>query len=97
VLNTARYLVQIHRVIQSFISVQFKSHPAIVKEISLFMVTEQADPKEILDLGVKCKKAESDAAKATSELKKLTESHNDLKRKHESLIADFKLVKAKVK
>jgi hypothetical protein len=90
-------IFQTHRVIQSFIGVQFKSHPAFVKEISLFMVTERVDPKEILDLGVKCKKAESDTAKAVADLKKLTESHTDLKRKYESLFADFKLVKAKVK
>jgi hypothetical protein len=90
-------IFQTHRVIDSFISVQFKSHPAIVKEISLFMVTERVDPKEVLDLSVKCKKAESDAAKAVADMKKLSEAHNELKRKHESLHADFKLVKAKVK
>jgi hypothetical protein len=90
-------IFQTHRVIKSFVDVQFKSHPAIVKEISLFMVTERVDPKEIQELGVKCKKAEGDAAKAVADLKKLSESHNELKRKHESLMADFKLVKAKVK
>jgi hypothetical protein len=90
-------IFQTQRVIQSFISVQFKSHPAIVKEISLFMVTELVDPKEMLELSTKCKKAEADAAKAVVEVKKLTEVHNDLKRKHEALHADFKLVKAKVK
>jgi hypothetical protein len=80
-----------------FISVQFKSHPAIVKEISLFMVTERVDPKEVSDLSVRCKKAEGDAAKSVADMKKLAESHADLKRKHEALHADFKLVKAKVK
>jgi hypothetical protein len=38
-------IFQTNRVIQSFVGVQFKSHPAIVKEISLFMVTERVDPK----------------------------------------------------
>jgi hypothetical protein len=90
-------IFQTHRVVQSFIAIQFKSHPAIVKEISLFMVKEQVNPKEILDIGVKCKKAKLDAAKAISDLKKLTESHNELKRKRESLFANFKLIKAKVK
>lgn len=91
-------IFQTHHAIQSFISMQFKSHPAIVKEISLFMETECVDPKEIIDLGLKCKKAEREAMKAVADLvKKLMESHNELKRKHESLFADFKLVKAKVK
>jgi hypothetical protein len=90
-------IFQTHRVIQSFIGVQFKSHPAtIVKEISLFMVTERVDPKEILDLGLKCKKAEAEATKVVGDVKKLTESHNELKRKHDALLAGFKLIKAKV-
>jgi hypothetical protein len=90
-------IFQTHRVIESFISVEFKSHPAIVKEISLFMVTERVDPKESLELSVKCKKAEADSAKAIADLKKLNEAHNKLKQKHEFLHADFKLVKANVK
>jgi hypothetical protein len=57
-------IFQTQRVIQRFISVQFKSHPAIVKEISLFMVTERVDPKEVKDLSLKCKKAKADSAKA---------------------------------
>jgi hypothetical protein len=77
--------------------VQFKSHPTIVKEISLFMVTERVDPKEVLDLSVKCKKAEADASKVVADMKKLTEAHSELRRKHESLHVDFKIVKAKVK
>jgi hypothetical protein len=61
------------------------------------MVTEHVDPKEIQGLGVKCKQAEGNAAKACADMKKLTEAHNELKRKHKSLLADFKVVKAKVK
>jgi hypothetical protein len=90
-------IFQMHRIIQSFISVQFKSHPAIVKEISLFMVTERVDPKKMLELSVKCKKAGADSAKAVADLKKLNEAHNELKRKHETLHANFKVVNAKVK
>ena len=88
---------QTHRIIASFGSVNFQSHPFIVTEISLFMVRERVDAKEVSDLGAKCKKAEESANKATAEVKRLLESHNDLKRKHDALQADFKLVKAKVK
>jgi hypothetical protein len=35
---------QTHRTIQSFIAVQFQSHPSIVTEISLFMVRERVAP-----------------------------------------------------
>jgi hypothetical protein len=88
---------QTHIIIQTFISVQFQSHPLIVTEISLFMVRERVDPKEIEELALKCKKAEESAAKSSVEVKKLLESQNDLKRKHDALHAEFKLVKAKVK
>ena len=88
---------QTHRIIASFVSVNFQSHPFIVTEISLFMVRERVDAKEVSDLGAKCKKAEESANKATAEVKRLLEAHNDLKRKHDALQADFKLVKAKVK
>jgi hypothetical protein len=88
---------QTHRVIDSFVSVQFQSHPFIVTEISLFMVRERVDAKEVADLGAKCKKAEESSNKAAGEVKRLLEAHNDLKRKHDALHAEFRLVKAKVK
>jgi hypothetical protein len=88
---------QTHRIIQSFIDVQFQSHSKIVTEISLFMVRERVDPQEIEVLAIKCRKAEESSSKATAELKKLQESQSDLKRKHDALHADFKVVKAKVK
>jgi hypothetical protein len=88
---------QTHRVIQSFISVKFQSHPFIVTEISLFMVRERVDSKEVEALATKCQKAEETSSKASAEVKRLLESHNDLKRKHDALHAEFKLVKAKVK
>jgi hypothetical protein len=72
---------QTHRVIQTFIAVQFQSHPSIVTEISLFMVRERVDPKEIEDLSAKCRKAKESAAKATMETKKLLESHTDFETK----------------
>jgi hypothetical protein len=86
---------QTHRVIQSFIDVQFQSHSKIVTEISLFMVRERVDPQEIELLASKCKKAEEGTIKATAELKKLQESQGDLKRKHDALSSEFKLLKAK--
>ena len=86
---------QTHRIIASFVSVNF--HPFIVTEISLFMVRERVDAKEVSDHGAKCRKAEESANKDTAEVKRRCESHNDLKRKHDALHAEFKLVKAKVK
>jgi hypothetical protein len=86
---------QAHIIIQTFIAVQFQSHPLIVTEISLFMVRENVDPKEIEGLASKCKKAKESAAKSGAEVKTLLESHNDLKRKHDALHAEFKITKVK--
>jgi hypothetical protein len=57
------------------------------------MVRECFDSKEVASLGVKCKKAEESANKAAAEVKWLLESHNNLKRKHDALHAEFRLVK----
>jgi hypothetical protein len=88
---------QTHRSIDSFVSVQFQSHPFVVTEISLFVVRERVKAKEVADLGVKRKKAEESANKAAGEVKRLLEAHKDLKRKHDALHAKFRLVKGKVK
>ena len=38
---------QTYRIITSFVSVSFQSHPFIVTEINLFMVQERVDAKEV--------------------------------------------------
>ena len=55
------------------------------------------DSKEIEDLAAKCRKSEDNSNKATIVVKRLVESLNNLKRKHDALHAQFRLVKAKVK
>ena len=80
------------RVIQSFISVEFQSHPFIATKISLFMVCEQIDSKEVEDLAAKYRKAVDNSNKATIEVKHLVESLNNLKRKHDALHTEFRPV-----
>ena len=87
---------QSHRVMDEFILVGFKGHPAIVKQMSLFMVTERVDPSEIVGMMNKVVKAETAADKATAESKRLTEANAVLKRKVDALAENFETFKKKV-
>jgi hypothetical protein len=87
---------QSHRVMEEFITVGFKGHPSIVKEMSMFMVTERVDPSEILGMMTKVSKAEAAAASASAEAKRLTETNGVLKRRLDSLSENFEAFKKKV-
>jgi hypothetical protein len=88
---------------EEFIRVGFKGHPAIVKQMSLFMVTERVDPSEILGMMTKVSKAKAAADKATAEAKKhgdnytkLNEAFGVQKRKLDALSEHFDTYKKKV-
>jgi hypothetical protein len=87
---------QSHRVMEEFITVGFKGHPSIVKEMSMFMVTERVDPSEILGMMTKVSKAEAAAASAAAEAKRLTEANGVLKRRLDSFSENFEAFKKKV-
>ena len=96
-------VLQCHRVVTDFTSVQFRGHTAIVKELSLFMLTERVDPSEMLALETKVSVAENSAANAKKEVKTmetkvsgLVENLNALKRKHDNLQIDHDKLKKKV-
>jgi hypothetical protein len=46
-------VLQCHRVMKDFISKQFRGHPQMVKQISLFMIHERVDPVEFGKMEVK--------------------------------------------
>jgi chloramphenicol O-acetyltransferase len=96
--NTAAYLwavLQCHRVMQEFIMVKFRGHPAIVKEMTLFMLIERVDATELKNITDALKKVEKLADQASSATSKLTEQYNALKRNHDNLVNDVKLLKTK--
>jgi hypothetical protein len=53
-------VMQCHRIMTESMVVQFEGHPAIVKEISLFIITERVDLKEMEALLELVKKVESE-------------------------------------
>jgi hypothetical protein len=87
---------QSHRVMEEFILVGFKGHPSIVKQMSLFMVTERVDPSEILGMMTKVTKAEAAAEKATAEAKRLAEANGVQKLRLDALSENFETFKKKV-
>jgi methyl-accepting chemotaxis protein len=96
--NKAAYLwavLQCPRVLQEFILVKFRGHPAIVKEMTLFMLIERVDATELKSMTELLKKVEKIAEQANSASSKLTDQVNALKRTHDNLANDVKLLKSK--
>jgi hypothetical protein len=90
-------------VVASFLDVQFRGHTSIVKEMSLFMLTERVDPTELVGILQRVRDAEAAAASAKLDFKKLSEKFVALstevagvKRQHNDLQNTYKQTKAKV-
>ena len=62
-----------HEVMEDFLKAGFRSHPLIVKEISLFMLRERVDPLEMTSV-------KTEMEKLKSEVKKLATANLDLKK-----------------
>ena len=62
-----------HAVMDDFLQAGFRSHPLIVKEISLFMLRERVDPVDLASV-------QSEVEKFKSELKKLQTANTELKK-----------------
>jgi hypothetical protein len=80
-----------------FIDVKFRGHPAIVKEMTLFMLTERVDPSEIGRLVDRVKDAEAKGAQATKTCAALEKEVTALKRNYDNMLNEVKQLKAKVK
>jgi hypothetical protein len=87
-------VLQCHRVVQQFIRLNFRGHPAVVKEMSLFMLTKRVDPSEMEWLQNRLKAAEAAAEAATKGLDAATTSIATLKRGYDNLVEDIKWLKA---
>jgi hypothetical protein len=90
-------VLRCHRIMQQFIDVKFRGHPAIVKEMTLFMLTERVDPSEICKLLERVKEAEAKAAQALRTTLVLEKEVGSLKRNYDNLMNDVKQLKAKTK
>jgi hypothetical protein len=88
-------VLQCHRVGMTFDQVNYRGHPAVVKEMSLFMLTERVDPSELDACIERAKRAEKEALDAKMEVSKMKDKVESLNRDSKQLQADIKLLKAK--
>ena len=88
-------VLRCHRIMQQFIDVRFRGHPAIVKEMTLFMLTERVDPSEIGLLVERVKEAEAKGIQAQKIAMTLEKDVAVLKRNYDNLMNEIKQLKAK--
>jgi hypothetical protein len=88
-------VLQCHRVGAAFDLVKYRGHPAVVKEMSLFMLTERVDPSEIEACSKRAEKAEKVAWEAQCEVAKLKDTVASLNREFKNAQIDLKALKAK--
>jgi hypothetical protein len=86
-------VLQSHRLAHAFELVEYWGHPSVVKEMSLFMLTERVDPSEVGLISEQAKKVERAVADATSKVAKLKDTVASLKGGFSNLKDDFALVK----
>jgi hypothetical protein len=83
-------VLKCHQVVQEFVSVNFSAHPELVKEMSLFMLTERVDPDEVTTLNkALVSSMKTDVAAATTELASVKAKHDDVNKRLGDLIAAF--------
>jgi hypothetical protein len=88
-------VLQCHWVMHKFILLNFRGHPSVVKEMSLFMLTERVDPLEMVGLAGRVKKAEDAANRATATLlEKNDKAFTNLKRNYDNIAEEVKWLKA---
>ncbi len=83
-------VMQCHQVGWAFDLVKYRGHPAVVKEMSLFLLTERVDPSEITACTERSKKAEKDASELKNEMAKLKEVANSLNREIKAAQGELK-------
>lgn len=83
-------VMQCHTFWNDFIAVDFRGHPTIVKEISLFMLSERVDPKELESfIGA--------AGKASLKFKGSRKDYDSLHDKHHVLAKTVKTLEGVVR
>jgi hypothetical protein len=60
---------------QKFIEARFGGHPVIVKEITMFMISERVDPDELVKVEEKLAAATVTNTQIKGEMKKLEENY----------------------
>jgi hypothetical protein len=90
-------VLQCHMVMERFIAVKFQGDPVIVKEITMFMVTERVDPDEMARVQKELDRTTVALRSCMSAMESMEAKFGDLKRSYDNHIANgFKNLKDKV-
>jgi hypothetical protein len=90
-------VLQQHRIMDEFIALKFEAHPAIVRELSLFIITERVDPQAIIRQGERLSAAEAMVTKLEKAVSSLLEATANNKRQHDNLANDLQQFKSQKK
>jgi hypothetical protein len=86
-------VLQCHRVMDEFISFKFQSHPAFVKEMSLFVLTERVDPTQIATVDATVASLRTTVHEMKSKTLHMEDKYGILKRNYDNLVNDVKMLK----
>jgi hypothetical protein len=75
--------------------VHYWGHPAVVKKMSLFMLTERVDPSALDSCILRAQKAEKEALDAKVEVAKMKDKVETWNRAFKTMENDIKVLKAK--
>jgi predicted nucleic acid-binding Zn-ribbon protein len=81
---------------EEFRVLNFRAHPAIVKELSLFMLTERVDPLEVVKLRGELTTAKEDVKAAKSDVAKVVAENTKLKNQLTNVLEDIRKLKERV-
>mmetsp|Transcript_8496 Transcript_8496/g.13101 ORF Transcript_8496/g.13101 Transcript_8496/m.13101 type:complete len:104 (+) Transcript_8496:1898-2209(+) len=76
-------VLQCHRIMEEFLVLKFESHASIIREISMFILTECVDPDDIGKIQAEIKKLKEERQDPSTHLHSHLESFRELKRSFE--------------
>jgi hypothetical protein len=71
-------VLQCHRILDAVLAHKFRSHPCVVRVMSLFLITEQSDPKELITMGDRVTRAESWVSEVEKAVKQVEQNKRDI-------------------
>jgi hypothetical protein len=90
-------VLQCHKVLEGFIVVKFQGHSILVKEITMFMLTERIDPDDLNKMQTKLETQKTLNAATNTRLGELEKIINELKRAFDNHVGNaFNTLKNKV-
>jgi hypothetical protein len=90
-------VLQCHVVMEQFMAVKFQGHPIVVKEITMFMLTERIDPDDLAKMNTKLDLQKTANTMTTTKVAELEKTLNKLKQAFDNHVGNaFNTLKNKV-